>query len=209
MKKITVTEDNFYNILERLQKICNKYKMFKFYSVFTENMKEEKQYRNKSIGFRNEIKRYRDKMGEYNYKSTKKFFSNNMYVRITKHKFREEFEKGINSFDSKLYTKMKSLIYFDLCAGAALVISVGDKIQFLPLGGFIVWTDNNYSREDEPLVIYKTKFIPDFFNGKISNLEEENAIRDYEWEKESELWNDMDEKMFDDFDDFDDFELDI
>ena len=42
MKKITVTEDNFYNILERLQKICNKYKMFKFYSVFTENMKEEK-----------------------------------------------------------------------------------------------------------------------------------------------------------------------
>ena len=46
MKKVTVTEENYKEILNRIQKITNKYKMYHFYQVFTEDMKEEKQYRN-------------------------------------------------------------------------------------------------------------------------------------------------------------------
>ena len=88
MKKITVTEENFNKILEKIQKICNKYKMFEFYRVLSEDMTEQKEYRNNSIGFRNDIKEYTDKNGEWNYKRVKKFFAYSKYVRVTKHHFR-------------------------------------------------------------------------------------------------------------------------
>ena len=63
MKKIIVTEENFNEILSKIQSICNKYRMFKFYRVFSEDMKEQKEYKNNSIGFRYEAKEYKDKDG--------------------------------------------------------------------------------------------------------------------------------------------------
>ena len=195
MKKVIVTEKNFNEILSKIQNICNKYKMFKFYRVFSEDMKEQKQYRRNPIGFRYETKEYIDSDGEWNYKRVRKFFSWNRYVRVTKHHFREAYEQNEDSYDGKYaYPRMKSLIHLDLSGSSALVISDGDKVQFLPFGGFIVWTDDNFTRFKNPLTIYKNIFIPDIINGKIENLEEENSIRDSEWEEEARWWNEQYEK---------------
>lgn len=195
MNKITVTEENFNEVLERLQKVCNRYKMFEFYRVLSEDLTEQKKYRRNSVGFRYEYKMYTDKNGERNFKRILKLFADNKYVRVTKHHFREDFDRDKNSYNAKyMYTKMKSLIHLDLSGAAALVISDGDKVQFLPFGGFIVWTDNNYTRFGNHLTIYKNIYFPDFFKGRISNLEEENAIRDKEWEEEAAWWHEQYEK---------------
>lgn len=191
MRKITVTEENFNKILERLQKVCNKYKMFEFYRVFTENMEEQKQYRRNAIGFRDSVKSHTDENGNWAYKKVKEFFSYNKYVRVTKHHFREEFEQGKDIYN---YPKMKSLIHMNLSGSSALVISEGDKVQFLPFGGFVVWTDDDFTRFENPLTIYKHIYIPDYFKGKIINLEEENATRDKEWEEEAAWWHEQYEK---------------
>ena len=191
MRKITVTEENFNKVLERLQKICNKYRMFEFYRVFTENMEEQKQYRNNTIGFRDIAKSYMDENGNHTYKIAKEFFSYNKYVRVTKHHFREEFEQGKDIYN---YPKMKSLIHMDLSCSSALVISEGDRVQFLPFGGFVVWTDDDFTRFENPLTIYKHIYIPDYFKGKIINLEEENYTRDKKWEEEDTWWDEQYEK---------------
>lgn len=197
MKKIVVTEENFNEVLSKIQSICNKYKMFEFYRVLSEDMTEKKQYRNNSIGFRRKIRKYTDSYGEGNYKKVWEFFAQNEYVRVTKHQFREAFENNEDSYDAKYaYPKTKPLIYLDLSGGSALVISDGDKIQFLPFGGFIVWTDNDFIRFDDPLTIYKNIFVPDMIYGKIDNLEEENSIRDSEWEEEERWWNEQYEKDY-------------
>lgn len=191
MKKIIVTEENFNEILSKIQSICNKYRMFKFYRVFSEDMKEQKEYKNNSIGFRYEAKEYKDKDGEWYYKRVRKFYSYSNYVRVTKHSFREAFENGEDCYNAKYaYPEMKPLIHLDLSGMSALVISDGDKVQFLPFGGFIVWTDNDYTRCGKSLSIYKEIFIPDIFSGKI-NLEEENLIRDKEWEEAAEWGNEQ------------------
>ena len=201
MRKITVTEENFNKILKRLQKVCNKYKMFEFYRVLTENMEEQKQYRRNAIGFRDGVKSNIDENGNWTYKKVKEFFSYNKYVRVTKHHFREEFEQGKDTYN---YPKMKSLIHMDLSGSSALVISEGDKVQFLPFGGFVVWTDDDFTRFENPLTIYKHIYIPDYFKGKIINLEEENATRDKEWEEEAAWWHeqyekDMEREMMEDY----------
>ena len=195
MRKITVTEENFESILEKLKKICNNYKMFEFYRVLSEDMTEQKKYRRNSIGFRNSVKSRINKNGEQIYKKVKEFFSYNKYVRVTKHHFREEFEQGKDSYGAKYcYPKMKSLIHMDLSGGSAVVISEGDKVQFLPFGGFIVWTDDDFTKFENPLTIYKHIYFPDFFNGRITNLEEENVIRDKEWEEEAAWWDEQIER---------------
>ena len=201
MRKIIVTEENFNNVLERLQKVCNKYKMFEFYRVFTENMEEQKQYRSNAIGFRDSVKSHTDKNGNWTYKKVKEFFSYNKYVRVTKHHFREEFEQGKDKYN---YPKMKSLIHMDLSGCSALVISEGDRVQCLPFGGFVVWTDDDFTRFENPLTIYKHIYIPDYFKGKIINLEEENTTRDKEWEEEAAWWHeqyekDMEREMMEDY----------
>jgi hypothetical protein len=209
MRKITVTEENFNKVLEKLQRICNKYKMLEFYRVYTEDMQELKTYRRNSIGFRDTAKECFDEDGNWKYEKVKEFFSVNTYVRVTKHHFREAFEQGLDNYDAKDgYPETKALIHMGLSGCSAEVLTVGDKVQFLPFGGFIVWTDNDFTRLDKPLVIYKHIYFPDFFKGKISNIEEENSIRDAEIEEECDLWNALYERdllrnMLDDYEYFD------
>lgn len=177
MRKISVTEDNFEKVLEKLRKICERYKMLEFYRALSEDFTEVK-YKTNPIGFRSEFIQ-RNKNGKCKYKVKKKFFMHSKYVCITKHPFRRDYETNKESNYIKcIYSKMKSLIYFDLSDSCALVISEGDKVQFLPFGGFIIWTDNNYTRFDNPLTIYKYIFIPDFVKGKIKNLEQEKTARE-------------------------------
>ena len=40
MRKITVTEDNFEKVLEKLRKMCDKYKMLEFYRALSEDLTE-------------------------------------------------------------------------------------------------------------------------------------------------------------------------
>lgn len=116
-------------------------------------------------------------------------------MRVTKHPFREKFEQDKDSYEAKYsYPKMKSLIHMDLSGSSALVISEGDRIQFLPFGGFVVWTDDDFTRFKNPLTIYKHIYIPNYFKGKIKNLEEENTTRGKEWE-ENALWDEYYEKV--------------
>lgn len=199
MRKITVTEDNFEKVLEKLRKMCDKYKMLEFYRALSEDLTEVKCKTN-SMGLRSELdKEWRDKNGEYKYKVKKKFFMYSKYVCVTKHPFRRDYETDKESYNAKyMYPKMKSLIHLDLSASCALVISEGDKVQFFPFGGFIIWTDDDYTRFDNPLTIYKHIYIPDFIKGKIKNLEQEKETREKEWKWEEEedaaWWDEQYEK---------------
>ena len=197
MRKITVTEENFEEILEKLQKICNKYKMFSFYRVYSEDMREQKQYRKNDIGSYTRVKYKTDKKGRKNFKKVREFYAVNSYICVTKHQFREAYERGEDNYDVReIYSEMKCLIHMDMNAGSALDISEGDKVQFFPFGGFAVWTDDELTRFDDDLTIYKDAFFPDFLRGKIKNLEEENKKRDAEWEEEERWWAEQGEREF-------------
>jgi len=196
-KKITVTEDNFLSILERMQKVCNKYRMLEFYRVFDENMKEKKQFRSNAIGIREGITVIRDSEGNYKSKKTKKMYYANQFLLVNKHSFRNAFEQEQESYESKLYSKMNTLIHLDYGNGRVLVLHLGDKIEFLPFGGFIIWDSNErYNFDTAPISIYKYIFIPDYIKGKISNLEEEITKRYKEWEEESKIFNEEYEEEY-------------
>ena len=123
MRKITVTEDNFEKVLEKLRKMCDKYKMLEFYRALSEDLTEVKCKTN-SMGLRSELdKEWRDKNGEYKYKVKKKFFMYSKYVCVTKHPFRRDYETDKESYNAKyMYPKMKSLIHLDLSASCALLV---------------------------------------------------------------------------------------
>ena len=109
MRKITVTEDNFEKVLEKLRKMCDKYKMLEFYRALSEDLTEVKCKTN-SMGLRSELdKEWRDKNGEYKYKVKKKFFMYSKYVCVTKHPFRRDYETDKESYNAKyMYPKMRS-----------------------------------------------------------------------------------------------------
>lgn len=195
MRKIIVTEDNFEKVLEKLQKICNKYKMLEFYRALSEDTKEVK-YKTNPIGFRRELnKEWIDKSGKHKYTVKKKLFMHSNYVCVTKHSFRIDYENDKESYNAKYaYPEMKPLIHLSLAASCALVICAGDKVQFTPFGGFIVWTDDNYTVFDNPLTIYKHIYIPDLLMGKIKNLEHEKETREKELEEEDTWLNKQYEK---------------
>lgn len=194
MKKITVTENNFNDIISKIQETTDRYKMFRFYRVYDESMKEKKQYRNSSVRFykHRTLDLEKDKI-----KTSIRFFHHSSYIEATKHHFRKAFETNGDSYDVRLYNEMKSLIYLDLSAGRALVLGDGDRIQFLPFGGFITWTDDN-GFSDGKLSIYKQTFIPDWIYGKIANLDEEKRVREEEWEKELASYERMSDIGYDD-----------
>lgn len=189
MKKIVVTEENFHGVLERLQKICNKYKMMEFYRVYSEDMKEDKSCRRNSIGIHTSYKRKNNKT--FDVKKIHKFYKANRFIDVYKHRFRKDYEEGNKkSLNYDIYLKMKSLVYLDIGDGRALVISDGDKVEFLPFGGFTVWTDDSYiQREGQPLHLYKQTFIPDI-TSKIMDIDEERKDRAEEWEKLNDFYED-------------------
>ena len=186
---IEVTEDNFESIMKRLQKICNKHKMIKFYKVFKENNKEQKEYRNSGIRI---DKHYVG--GIDNLKRKYKLVIEASFIKVTKHHFREAYESEEKSYESDLYNKMHSLIHMDTNCASVVVLSVGDKIRFLPFGIFNTWTDDDYTRFENPLTIYKETFVPYYFKGKIDNLDNEIKKREEQWEKENEWWMEQDRK---------------
>ena len=181
MRKITITEDNFETVLTKLQNICNKHKMLEFERVYSSDLTEIKRKSN-PIGFERVIsKGWIDEDGKYKYKTKKKLFINGNFIKVSKHRFREAFEKDPNSYDAKMYLESKSLIHIDFGPLSALVLHAGDKIQFLPFKGFIIWSDDAVANLD-PTTVYKYIYFPDF-RRKIKDLDQENEKRREEWEE--------------------------
>lgn len=185
MRRKTITEENFEKVLKRILRFTNKYKMTQFYSCFDKNMNLK--YKNNDIGFKIDV--IRNKKGEF--KRKKKFVWYSSYLRVTKHHFREKFEKGVNDFDTDIYKNQKCLIHIDLNGGGALVLHENDKICFIPFLGFILW-DIEDDKFDGKRKVYKYIYIIDLIKGKIKDINKENEIRDKEWEETAKWWNEHD-----------------
>lgn len=190
--KIVITEENFESVMKKLQKICNKHKMIRNYRVLTESGKEKKEFRSNGIGI---VKRCTYDKEHDSYMNKRSLVINSSFLEVTKHHFREAFESNSDSFDCASYESMHSLIHASMNASSALVLSVGDKIKFLPFGMFITWTDDDFTRFEKPLTIYKETFIPHFISGKIEDVNAEITKREEEIKKENDWWIEQDMKQ--------------
>lgn len=211
MKKIMVTEQNFNEVITKLQKICNKYKMFELYKVFSFDYKEDKKYRCSSIGFHKELKvLYPDR----SYKGVIKFHAVSSYIGVEKHRIREKYESSSAGYiDTKIYEERKPLISMDIRSSNMLIVTEGDYIIFHPFGIFSVWTDNTLIKmKDDDLVRYKHTYIPDRFKGKILSIEAERLKRSNEWAddmnyyyQEEKRWNEDNDDFYNDDEDNEDY----
>lgn len=211
-KMYTLTEDNYMEVLHRLEKICNRFKLLRKSEVFEldtpkRNKREKypnKTYEDKSWGT---IKVWDDEFNTYEEK-----FSYSKFIHPTKHHFKIAYDENPDSYDGKLYLQMKSLIHINTGASSAIVLSCGDKVRF-EKWGFIVYTDNDFIRFESKLNVYKNTYIIDRVSGRIESLEEEIQKRNAEWEEdaawlneqyekelESDFW-DMEDEMYEEEDD--------
>ena len=192
-KMYTLTEDNYMEVLHRLEKICNRFKLLRKYEVFEldtpkRNKREKypnKTYEDKSWGTR-EV--WDDEFNTYEEK-----FSYSKFIHPTKHHHKIAYDENPDSYDGKLYLQMKSLIHINTGASSAIVLSCGDKVRF-EKWGFIVYTDNDFIRFEGKLNVYKITYIIDRVNGRIENLEEEIQKRNAEWEEDAKWWDEQYEK---------------
>lgn len=192
-KMYTLTEDNYMEVLHRLEKICNRFKLLRKCEVFEldtpkRNKREKypnKTYEDKSWGTR-EV--WNDEFNTYEEK-----FSYSKFIHPTKHHFKIAYDENPDSYNGKLYLKMKSLIHINTGASSAIVLSCGDKIRF-EKWGFIVYTDNDFVRFEGKLNVYKNTYIIDRVSGRIESLEEEIQKRNAEWEEDAAWWNEQYEK---------------
>ena len=192
-KMYTLTEDNYMEVLHRLEKICNRFKLLRKSEVFEldtpkRNKREKypnKTYEDKSWGT---IKVWDDEFNTYEEK-----FSYSKFIHPTKHHFKIAYDENPDSYDGKLYLQMKSLIHINTGASSAIVLSCGDKVHF-EKWGFIVYTDNDFIRFEGKLNVYKITYIIDRVSGRIESLEEEIQKRNAEWEEDAVWWNEQYEK---------------
>lgn len=211
-KMYTLTENNYMEVLHRLENICNRFKLLRKSEVFEldtpkRNKREKypnKTYEDKSWGT---IKVWDDEFNTYEEK-----FSYSKFIHPTKHHFKIAYDENPDSYDGKLYLQMKSLIHINTGASSAIVLSCGDKVRF-EKWGFIVYTDNDFIRFESKLNVYKNTYIIDRVSGRIESLEEEIQKRNAEWEEdaawlneqyekelESDFW-DMEDEMYEEEDD--------
>lgn len=192
-KMYTLTEDNYMEVLHRLEKICNRFKLLRKSEVFEldtpkRNKREKypnKTYEDKSWGT---IKVWDDEFNTYEEK-----FSYSKFIHPTKHHFKIAYDENPDSYDGKLYLQMKSLIHINTGASSAIILSCGDKVRF-EKWGFIVYTDNDFIRFEGKLNVYKNTYIIDRVSGRIESLEEEIQKRNAEWEEDAAWWNEQYEK---------------
>lgn len=194
-KMYTLTENNYMEVLHRLEKICNRFRLLEKYEVFELDTPK----RNKRENYSNKI--YKDKSwgtrevwdDEFNAHEEK--FSVNKFIHPTKHFLKTAYEENPKSFDGKLYAEFsfKPLIHINTGASSAIVLSCGDKVRF-EKWGFIVYTDNDFVRFEGKLNVYKNTYIIDRVSGRIESLEEEIQKRNAEWEEDAAWWNEQYEK---------------
>ena len=210
MNTIKITEDNFELIIEKLQKICNKYRMLKSYKVYDEKRKER--YHKPAVQFLSVCEKVKNPNQENGrrYKKKLKVIAPNNYVCITKHFMRksyEEQENGTltsdminNEWFAHRYIETRPLIHFDLGNSEVIVMGVNDEIKFYPFKIFTIYVYEDNCKGDDSYSIYKYTFFPDFIRGKIDNLDYENEIREKENDEHDREINSY---YGDDYDDYD------
>lgn len=191
-KRIVLTEENYEDILKKIKKTTNNYRMLTRFQVFKEDLDhEEKQYRR---GFLLKSFRCVQKNGWIVMKHN--FHKLNFFIKATEHFFKVAYDENPESFDGNMYIKMHSLIHMSMGVDSALVLGLGDSIMFLPFGGFVVYTSDSFIHfAYEPLTIYKETFIPDYLFGKI-DFNKESTIRDNAIEAQNAIRADEMEKDF-------------
>lgn len=191
MKIYEISEDNYKEVLNRLQKISNKWKFLRKEECFNESKhtKKEnypeckKEFERKSWGMM-----WQDVMTPNGLDCIKAYCSNSRFINIKEHSFKEEYDKDPTSYKGKQWLDGKPLIHFNLGACQANHLSVGDKVIFYKYG-FVTITDNRDTNGGIPSYIYKDHFIIDR-NNEILNLDEEIKIREDEWDKAASDYND-------------------
>lgn len=211
-KMYTLTEDNYMEVLHRLEKICNKFKLLSKHEVFKLDVPK----RNKKENYSNKIYECKSwgtrEVWDDEFNTYEEKFSYSKFIHPTKHHFKIAYDENPDSYDGKFYLKMKSLIHINIGASSAIVLSCGDKVRF-EKWGFIVYTDNDFVRFEGKLNVYKNTYIIDRVSGRIESLEEEIQKRNAEWEEdaawlneqyekelESDFW-DMEDEMYEEEDD--------
>lgn len=193
-KMYTLTEDNYMEVLCRLEKICNRFKLFNKCEVFELDIPK----RNKRENYPNktyECKSWGTRMvlDKETYNVYEQKFAVSKFIHPTKHRFKTAYEKNPDSYDGKYWLSMKPLIHLNTNISCAIVLGYGDKVRF-EKWGFIVYTDNVFTRFEGKLNVYKNTFIIDRVSGRIENLEEEIQKRNAEEEEDAERWNEQYEK---------------
>lgn len=180
MRKITITEDNFEKVLTKLQNICNKYKMLMWSSYYYDQNGQPMG----ELGKETPIKTL------YDYKNDKDYhYLSRIFYNVTKHHFREAFEKDPDSYDASYYTKdeYKLLIHMQFNCGAAELLHAGDQIIFYPFGIFKIYRRMffDYNKFEKSL------YVPSYFKGRLTKADREMIIA--KWEENEQK---MDEEYF-------------
>lgn len=201
-KMYILTEKNYKEVLERLQRLCKKWKFLEHYECFEVERRTKKEnypdsckiYDHKTYGLKPKICN-RVEIGEKTYYE----LSPTVYYKIifpTEHSFKIAHDNDPKSYEGKQWEFIKPLIHIDCGPASVLVLTYGDKVKFEKYG-FIVYTDNDYTRLNEsPLNVYKNTFIiaRHYRDGAIIDYEAEKIKRDKEWEEEEAWWNKQYEK---------------
>lgn len=190
-KMYTITEENYKEVLNRLQKICNKYRLLDKYEYFkisgkVRNKNEnygKAEYETKSWGYRTVVDHSGEAFGGF--KTREEYCENSSFVHATEHNFKIKHDNDPESYDAKHWDTLKPLIALDVNPCEVIVLTYGDKVQF-EKWGFIVYTDNSSMRfRNDKLTVYKHTFVIKRTE-KITDLEAEIEKRDLEWKEDCE-----------------------
>lgn len=209
-RRIKVTENNYLEVLARIQKICNKWKLLKHYRCvdMSNPGKPKVLYEHKSWGITTRQEKRDDLTGEEVmnlidsgrirelFKEVPEKFSVSKFVHANEHRIRKMYLSDPDGFNAGFYerSKFKPLIHLDLDASSALVIDTGTKVEFTSYG-FIVYVMHGVLDKDKD-TWYIDRFIIDRSN-KIDNLEAEIEKRDQEWAADVEFYNQLEEEDLD------------
>ena len=171
MGKVRITRENIDYIINRLQIICNKYKMFRIIRVLDERNKVIKSLNNNTLGFINYNVIKNNKL-----KKKKKFIMESHYIKVEKNKLPNDF----------------SSILINYIFNDNIFLRENDYIDFLPFGGFIIYSNDvkKYTFIDKPKIV-KFIFLPDFFKGKIIDRNKEKNKRIKEQKDDLEMWKEI------------------
>ena len=143
MKKIIIDEDNFNDVLERLKKICKNRFMICCY--------KEKWMKKKTHGS------YKKGKDEFKFKRILSIDK----IYPVKHPRRVKIEGySKDEFLRQICNELNCLIYLEGNYENSNTICEGDKIQFLPFGGFILYVTIHPFASERPDYVIKYLFLP-------------------------------------------------
>lgn len=173
----TLTEDNYKDVVKRLQKYCNKWRFLRrdtTYRVSGRNKKDN--YPDSAISFQSKSWGYRRKFviqkGNLvpNITMEMVFVENDSFIVPKEHNFKIRHDNNLFDYYD-MWEDYKPLIHITTGSLNTIVLTYGDTVLFTKYG-FTICTDNSYT--DEPyLFVYKYEFIIHKPDGRILDYDEE------------------------------------